>query len=65
MTVIYELSQYVDIARVVNDSEYASEKHLTVKEQNAVENSTSDKLYLLQYIKNKLNYLQMLCQEIS
>ena len=37
MTVIYELSQYVDIARVVNDSEYASEKHLTVKEQNAVE----------------------------
>ena len=55
MTVIYELSQYVDIARVVNDSEYASEKHLTVKEQNAVENSTSDKLYLLQYIKNKLN----------
>jgi hypothetical protein len=55
MTVIYDLSQYVDIARVVNDSEYASEKHLTVKEQNAVENSTSDKLYLLQYIKNKLN----------
>ena len=45
----------VDIARVVTDKKYALEKHLTVKVLNAVENSTSDKLYLLQYIKHELN----------
>ena len=52
----YDLNQYADFTRVINDNKYALEKHLTVKKQKAVENSSNNYLYLLQYIKKKLNY---------
>ena len=50
------LNQYIDVKRVINDNAYAQEKFLTVKKQKSVENSTTEYLYLIQYIKNKLNY---------
>ena len=52
----YNLNQYIDVKRVINDNAYAQEKFLTVKKQKSVENSTTEYLYLIQYIKNKLNY---------
>ena len=52
----FELNRYVDFSRVIADEAYAFEKHLTVKKQKAVENSESNNLFLIQYIKNNLNH---------
>ena len=52
----YDLNLYVDFSRVIVDDAYAAEKHLTVKKQKSVENSESNTLFLIQYIKHKLNY---------
>ena len=52
----YDLNLYVDFPRVIADDAYAAEKHLTVKKRKSVENSESNTLFLIQYIKHKLNY---------
>jgi len=52
----YDLNLYVDFSRIIADNAYATEKHLTVKKQKSVENSESNTLFLIQYIKHNLNY---------
>ena len=47
----YSPSKYADLTRVINDKNYADEKHLIVKKNNLPEND----LFIIQYNKTFLN----------